>query len=139
MTVGTVNSDPRTSVTPAAEDLPLIISVDDHILEPRNLWQDSCPRTCATGALAWSARRFGSNSRAVTTASPAAPTDGQWCDLWLFDDLVVPDRACCTRRPASRTRSRTTSPPTYEDFRAGHVRTRRRALPTWTPTTSRPR
>ncbi|MCB1258050.1 MAG: hypothetical protein KDB26_13135, partial [Microthrixaceae bacterium] len=33
----------RTSVTPAAEDLPLIISVDDHILEPRTLWQEQLP------------------------------------------------------------------------------------------------
>ena len=29
--------------TPAVEDLPRIISVDDHILEPRDLWQRELP------------------------------------------------------------------------------------------------
>ena len=31
------------SVTPAAHELPEIISVDDHIVEPRELWQDELP------------------------------------------------------------------------------------------------
>ena len=39
MTVDTRGEGP----TPAVEDLPRIISVDDHILEPRTLWQDELP------------------------------------------------------------------------------------------------
>jgi len=31
------------SVTPAEADLPPIISVDDHILEPRDLWVRELP------------------------------------------------------------------------------------------------
>ena len=31
------------SVTPAEADLPRIISVDDHILEPRDLWERELP------------------------------------------------------------------------------------------------
>ena len=30
-------------VTPAEEDLPLIISVDDHVMEPKDLWQQQLP------------------------------------------------------------------------------------------------
>jgi len=30
-------------MTPESDDLPLIISVDDHILEPRDLWQRQLP------------------------------------------------------------------------------------------------
>ena len=31
------------AATPAAEDLPKIISGDDHSLEPRTLWQEELP------------------------------------------------------------------------------------------------
>ena len=31
------------STTPAEEEFPLIISVDDHILEPRDLWERELP------------------------------------------------------------------------------------------------
>ena len=31
------------STTPGEADFPLIISVDDHILEPRDLWQRELP------------------------------------------------------------------------------------------------
>ena len=30
-------------LTPAEEDLPLIISVDDHVMEPKDLWQQQLP------------------------------------------------------------------------------------------------
>ena len=41
---GTTTSTASTAcVTPAEEDFPLIISVDDHILEPRDLWQRELP------------------------------------------------------------------------------------------------
>jgi len=29
--------------TPAEQDLPLIISVDDHVMEPKDLWQQQLP------------------------------------------------------------------------------------------------
>jgi len=34
---------PSDGVTPSEADLPPIISVDDHILEPRDLWQRELP------------------------------------------------------------------------------------------------
>jgi hypothetical protein len=30
-------------VTPAEDQLPLMISVDDHVMEPRDLWQQQLP------------------------------------------------------------------------------------------------
>ena len=33
------------SVTPAASDLPDMISVDDHIMEPKDLWQQQLPKS----------------------------------------------------------------------------------------------
>ena len=32
-----------TAVTPEEHELPLIISVDDHVLEPKDLWQRELP------------------------------------------------------------------------------------------------
>jgi hypothetical protein len=39
----TATTTSTASATPAEEDFPLIISVDDHILEPRDLWQRELP------------------------------------------------------------------------------------------------
>ena len=123
-------------VTPAEHDLPLIISVDDHILEPRDLWQRELP---AERARPWpagvaregQARVHGRPLRLHARRS----TTAHWCDLWLFDDLVVADRPAARRRPASRARSsgtsrpstRTSAPATYDqtarlaDMDANHV------------------
>ena len=30
-------------MTPAEDELPLIISVDDHVMEPKDLWQQQLP------------------------------------------------------------------------------------------------
>ena len=35
--------DPMHTETPAEEDLPAIISVDDHVMEPKTLWQEQLP------------------------------------------------------------------------------------------------
>jgi len=39
----TFTADAPAGTTPAEQDLPKIISVDDHILEPRTLWQELLP------------------------------------------------------------------------------------------------
>ena len=38
-------------------DIPRIISVDDHVVEPPNLWQDRLPAKYLDRALVWCARR----------------------------------------------------------------------------------
>ena len=38
---------PTSDVTPAEHELPDIISVDDHVLEPKDLWQRELPAVAA--------------------------------------------------------------------------------------------
>jgi predicted TIM-barrel fold metal-dependent hydrolase len=71
-------------------DIPRIISVDDHVVEPPDLWTKRLP-----------AKYQGKGPRVVrdrarfsftggTFAYEKGVTDGQWCDWWLYDELVYP-------------------------------------------------
>ena len=106
------------SVTPAAEDLPDIISVDDHILEPRTLWQEELPASLRERgprvvrekvALEFKGGHYG-----FTRDAP----DGRWCDLWLFDDLVVPTGLLHAAAGVPKDQQENI-PAVYEDFRDG--------------------
>jgi predicted TIM-barrel fold metal-dependent hydrolase len=106
------------SVTPEEHELPLIISVDDHVMEPKTLWQEELP-------VAWRDR----GPRVVTERvklefkgghygfERGAP-DGGWCDIWLFDDLVVPTGLLHAPAGIPRDQQRNV-PAVYEDLRPG--------------------
>ena len=77
-------------VTPAESDLPLIISVDDHVMEPKDLWQTELPPSLRERGprvvqekvrLVFEGGHYGFERN---------DPDGQLCDLWLYDDLVMP-------------------------------------------------
>ena len=73
------------------KEVPRIISVDDHVVEPADLWQSRLP-----------AKYLDRGPRVVRQkiklgrAEGGAPAgwieadDGEWCDVWLYDDLVSP-------------------------------------------------
>ena len=44
-------------VTPEEHELPDMISVDDHVMEPKDLWQQELPSPSASGAPRSSGRR----------------------------------------------------------------------------------
>ncbi len=73
-------------------DVPRIISVDDHVVEPPDLWQSRLRPGTSTGAPGCSVRRSGWPAAVGAGASmgwvPA--DDGEWCDVWYYDDLVSP-------------------------------------------------
>ena len=106
------------SVTPAEADLPPIISVDDHILEPRDLWVRELPpslRDRGPRVVREKARLDFKGGRLILERD--AP-DGQWCDIWTFDDLVMPTgllHAPVGRPPEEQANL----PAVYEDFRPG--------------------
>jgi predicted TIM-barrel fold metal-dependent hydrolase len=81
-----VNAD----VTPAEVDLPWIISVDDHIMEPKDLWQRELPASMRdrgprvvqdTVKLEFKGGHYGFTRGA---------DDGHMCDIWLFEDAEIP-------------------------------------------------
>ena len=127
------------AVTPAEADLPKIISVDDHILEPRDLWQQRAPGVAARPrAPGRRGRRSGSSSRGGHYGFTRDDPDGQWCDLWLFDDLVLPTGLlhAAAGVPPEEQRER---PGDLRGLPPGHLRPDGARSPTWTRTTSRRR
>jgi predicted TIM-barrel fold metal-dependent hydrolase len=71
-------------------EIPRIISVDDHVVEPPTLWtdrlpakyQDRCPRVERDKA------RF--SFEGGVFSYERGVEDGEWCDWWIYDDLVYP-------------------------------------------------
>lgn len=106
------------SITPEEHELPLMISVDDHVMEPRDLWQrelpaslrDRGPRTVREKCrLVFKGGHYGFERDVA---------DGQWCDVWLFDDMAVPTGFLHAPAGVPRDQQRNI-PAVYEDFRPG--------------------
>lgn len=105
-------------VTPAEDELPLIISVDDHVLEPKDLWQQQLPPSLRERGprvvqekvrLDFSGGHYGFTRDAE---------DGHLCDVWLFDDLVMPTGLLHGPAGIPREEQRNVAA-VYEDFRPG--------------------
>jgi predicted TIM-barrel fold metal-dependent hydrolase len=103
------------------ETFPKVISVDDHVIEPPNVWQDRLParfreegpRVVRTkiAEMTFVGGRF-----EYRAAEPGE--DGTWCDWWYCEDLRWPQ----TRLSAAAGYPReevTVSPITYDDMRPG--------------------
>ena len=71
-------------------DLPKIISVDDHVVEPPDLWTKRLPaRYQDVGPRVVRDRAKFSFTGGVFSYEKGVP-DGEWCDWWLYDELVYP-------------------------------------------------
>jgi predicted TIM-barrel fold metal-dependent hydrolase len=106
------------SVTPAETDLPPLISVDDHILEPLGLWQQELPPSLRQRGPRVVRERARMDFRGGSLLFERNTEDGQWCDVWLFDDLVCP--TCLRHAPVGIPADEQSNiPATYEDFRPG--------------------
>ena len=134
----TLTADAPAGATPAEQDLPQIISVDDHILEPRTLWQERAarrrPRAGPEGrAREGLARVLGRPLR----LHPRRPRRAVVRPLALRRPGAARP-GCCTPPPACPRRSSATSRRSTRTS-ARRPTTRRPAWSTWTPTTSRSR
>jgi predicted TIM-barrel fold metal-dependent hydrolase len=71
-------------------ELPRIISTDDHVVEPPDLWTSRLPAKYADKAphIERDRAKFGM-SGGVFSYNKGAP-DGDWCDFWIYDDLIYP-------------------------------------------------
>jgi len=71
-------------------DIPRIISTDDHVVEPPDLWTNRLPAQYADRAprVVRDKAKF-SFVGGVFSYNKGAE-DGDWCDFWLYDDLVYP-------------------------------------------------
>jgi predicted TIM-barrel fold metal-dependent hydrolase len=107
-----------TESTLAIESLPWMISVDDHILEPRDLWQRELPASMRDRGPKVSREKARLDFRGGKLSLERNVDDGHWCDLWLFDDLVMPTGLlhAPVGIPADE---QANLPAIYEDFRDG--------------------
>ena len=72
-------------------DIPLIISVDDHVVEPPDLWTDAAPdEVSRPRPRASSATRAIFHFEGGVFSYEKGVEGGEPCDWWLYDDLVYP-------------------------------------------------
>ena len=105
-------------VTPEEHELPDIISVDDHVMEPKTLWQEQLPPSMRDKGprvsrekvkLAFSGGHYGFERNVE---------DGDWCDVWLFEDLATPTGLLHGPAGLPKKEQRNV-PAVYEDLRPG--------------------
>ena len=71
-------------------ELPKIISVDDHVVEPPDLWTSRMPAKYADRAPRVERDRARFNFTGGNFSYEKGVDDGDWCDWWIYDDLVYP-------------------------------------------------
>ena len=76
--------------TAPAPEIPLIISVDDHVVEPPTLWTDRLPARYQDRAPRVVRDRAKFHFEGGVFSFTKGDADGEWCDWWLYDDLVYP-------------------------------------------------
>ena len=101
--------------------IPKIVSVDDHVIEPANVWQDRLPEKFRAVGPRLERRKIKSMKfvgGVFSYEEAGANEDGTFCDWWLVEDLAWP----LTRLSAAAGYPRdeiTVSPITMDDMRQG--------------------
>ena len=114
----TLKAVTNVDVTPAEEDLPNMISVDDHVMEPKELWQEQLPASLRERGPRTVREKVKLSFKGGHYGFERNAEDGQWCDVWLFDDLVTPTGLLHAPAGVPRDEQRNI-PAVYEDFRDG--------------------
>jgi len=72
-------------------DLPKIISVDDHVVEPAHVWQTWLPAKYREKGPRVIRERFGSFALAAggKYAGNVPDPEGRWGDAWLYEDTII--------------------------------------------------
>jgi predicted TIM-barrel fold metal-dependent hydrolase len=71
-------------------ELPKIISVDDHVVEPPHVWQDRLPAAMRERGPRVERARWGDFSLDVGASYKQEMTeDGTWGDYWLYEDRLI--------------------------------------------------
>ena len=102
-------------------EIPMSISVDDHLVEPPHLWQTWLPNKLKEKGPRVERRRLGemlwvggSKMYEYELDAPDAP----WCDIWFYEGLVYPNKRHVAAVGFTR-EEMTMSPITYDEMRPG--------------------
>jgi len=100
----------------------MIVSVDDHVVEPPHVWQEWLPERYKAAGPRIERLRLGElRYRGGTIYQyDLEPADGSgdWCDVWLYDDGVHPHKRHVAAVGFQRDEM-TLSPITYDEMRPG--------------------
>ena len=97
---------------------PRIISVDDHVLEPPDLWMSRLPQALRDRGPQVRREKgvYAPLGDVRWVADPSHP-DARWCDVWYYDDLAEPLRRALAA--AGHLDDNPALPITYDDVRPG--------------------
>ena len=100
----------------------MIVSVDDHVVEPAHLWQEWLPERFKEAGPRIERRRLGAlEYRGGTTYEydlEPAEGAGDWCDVWCYEGGVYPHKRHVAAVGFERDEM-TLSPITYDEMRPG--------------------
>src|SRR5688500_9697784 len=85
-------SGPHDTVAHMAADLPKIISVDDHVIEPPNVWLDRLPSKYHDVGPRIERMPLEEITMIGGAYQIKPGTDGPPCDWWIYEDLQMPHR-----------------------------------------------
>ncbi len=105
-------------VTPQEHELPDIISVDDHVMEPKTLWQEQLPPSMRDKGPRVSTEKVRLEFSGGHYGFERGVEDGEWCDVWLFEDLATPTGLLHGPAGVPKKEQRNV-PAVYEDLRPG--------------------
>jgi predicted TIM-barrel fold metal-dependent hydrolase len=103
------------------DEFPKIISVDDHVVEPSNVWQDRLPERFKAVGPRMERRKIAEMSfvgGVYSYREAEAGEEGTWCDWWFCEDLRYPMTRVMAAAGVPRDEV-TISPITMDDMRQG--------------------
>ena len=92
--------------------------MDDHVIEPPDLWQRELPASLRAGGPRVVRERVKLGFMGGKMLVERDVPDGTWCDVWLYDDLVLPMSRLYGAAGFSDA-ERGNAPTTYDEFRPG--------------------
>lgn len=105
--------------TTLEDDFPMIVSVDDHVVEPAHVWQDWLPQRFKDRGPRVERRGVGAMRHIGGGAYEQEFTDdGRPADVWVFEDLVYIHKRHVAAVGYSRDEM-TMTPMTYDEMRPG--------------------
>ena len=103
-------------------DMPKIVSVDDHVIEPPGVWQDRLPEAMKAAGPRVERHRVASmtfvGGKFAYEMGDDADASLPWADWWLFEDKAIPHTRLAAAVGVPREEV-TVTPITYEDMRTG--------------------
>jgi predicted TIM-barrel fold metal-dependent hydrolase len=97
-------------------EIPRIISVDDHVVEPPDLWSSRLPAKYRDRGPRVERDRAKFSFKGGKFSFEKGTADGEWCDWWLYDGLVYPFPKLSA---AVGFDDLDVTPTTYDDIRPG--------------------